>query len=298
MKRKRVVSVSRGAARPSSAVRWLILVPLVFTVAIFGAACASFLWKSLLPYTEPGHAGTTLTFANYRAVFADAYYVRVLGRTVVLAFVVVFAATAISIPVAYCLARSSSRWVHVGIGIILASMTMSLVIRALGWIGFLEARGPINATLMALGLTVRPLRLIGESSGIAIGLVHAFVPLMSLTLLPVMQNIDPALEDAARGLGAGSFAVFRRVVLPLAFPGMFAGALMAFAICMGSFTTPAILGGGRFVVLAELIQEQIGVALNYPLAAALAAILVVIVLALLGLGVSAAAARSRVVLGA
>jgi spermidine/putrescine transport system permease protein len=84
----------------------------------------------------------------------------------------------------------------------------------------------------------------------------------------------------------------------LALPGIFGSALMIFAICMGSFTTPAILGGGRFVVFAELIQEQIVVALNYPLAAALAALLMAIVLLLLAAGATAAARRHRIISGA
>jgi len=280
------------------AVRWLILLPIVFTLALFGSAFVSFLWKSLLPYTQPGQAGAVLTLDNYRNIGSDGYYLRVLWQTIVLAFVTVLGATFISVPVAYCLARASSRWVNVGIGIVLGSVTMSLVIRALGWIGMLEIHGPVNTVLMALGVVSHPLRFLADSSGIAIGLIHGFIPLMTLTLLPVVQNIDPVFEDAAHGLGAGAFATFRRVVLPLALPGIFGGALMAFAICMGSFTTPAILGGGKFVVFAELIQEQIGVALNYPLAAALAAVLVVIVLVLLGMGASAAARRNRIVLGA
>jgi putative spermidine/putrescine transport system permease protein len=286
----------QGQSIKSGGVRWLLL-PTAFTFLIFGSVIAFFLWKSLLPYTQPGQTGNTFTLENYSSIFSDAYYIRVLWQTVFLAFVTVLVAIIVSFPVAYCLARSSSRWVHVGIGIILASMTMSLVIRALGWIGILDIHGPLNAGLMHLGITTRPLRLLGESSGIAIGLIHAFVPLMTLTLLPVMQSIDPILEDAASGLGAGSFTTFRRVILPLAFPGTLSAGLMAFAICMGSFTTPALLGGGKFVVFAELIQEQIGVALNYPLAAALAATLTIIVLILLWTGASLAGMRYRMSIG-
>jgi putative spermidine/putrescine transport system permease protein len=286
----------RPAADQRAEARWLIFLPIAFTVAVFGSALAAIVWKSVLPFTLPGQTGSSLTIENYRTLFADTYYLGVLWRTITLALVVVLGTTVISVPISYCLARSSSRWTDVGIGIVLASVTMSLVIRALGWIGILDFHGPVNFLLAALGMT--PFRFLGSSSGVVIGLVHGFVPLMTLSLLPIMQNIDPILEDAAHGLGAGAFAAFWRIVLPLALPGIFGSALMIFAICMGSFTTPAILGGGRFVVFAELIQEQIVVALNFPLAAALAALLMAIVLLLMAAGATAAARRHRIISGA
>jgi putative spermidine/putrescine transport system permease protein len=259
----------------------------LFVLATFGMATAVFVWSS---FTESRSAADgMLTLGNYRRVLGDPYNWAVLWGTTRISLIVVVLTAIISYPLALVIARNNAWWAQLFMGVVLASSTMSLVIRALGWIGLLDTKGVLNSVLIATGMIDKPLRLLGTQAGVIVGLVHGFVPLLTLTLVPILQSIDPMLEVAAAGLGARRWEQLWRITLPLSLPGLVSGSFLVFAMSMGAYTTPALLGGGRAIVFPELIQQQVHLLLDYPTGAVLSLMLLVFVL----VAVSLAATLTR-----
>jgi len=135
-----------------------------------------------------------------------------------------------------------------------------------------------NRWLIDIGLIADPLPLLNNFSGVLIGMVHVLLPYMVLPIYGAVRRLDPALVAAAQGLGASSWRIFWRVYLPLTLPGIFAGATIVFVLSLGFFITPALLGGGKVMMLAVLIEQQIHQTLNWPFAAALSAVLLALTL--------------------
>jgi len=270
--------------------RLLVFVPVLFVLATFGMATAVFTWSSFTSARDA--ADGALTLDNYRRVLGDAYNWSVLWGTTRISLIVVLVTAIISYPLAFAIARNRTWWSQLFLGVVLASCTMSLVIRALGWIGLLDTKGVLNGALLGLGVVDRPLRLLGTQTGVVIGLVHGFVPLLTLTLVPILQSINPMLETAAAGLGAHRWEQLWRITLPLSLPGLVSGSFLVFAMSMGAYTTPALLGGGRAIVFPELIEQQVHLLLDYQTGAVLSLMLLVFVL--VSVAIAATLTRARI----
>ena len=283
---------SHGKRPNAGATRLLLVPPLLFLAITLGAALIIFLRNSFYASAGMGITGTELTIANYVRL-ADTYYAEVMLRTVMISLAVVVICAVLGYPLAFYL-RRASRTARVVLLIVIACNAMSLVVRALGWIGVLNDNGPLNQLLMLAGAIERPVHFIGGDAGIIVGLVHGFVPLFVLTLFPVLQAIDPSLEQAAAGLGAGPWATWRKVTLPLSMPGVIAASLLTFAMCMGAYTTPALLAGGRATTFPMLVQQQVSTLMNYPMGAVLALALLILVLLLTWASIGAARVYMRV----
>jgi putative spermidine/putrescine transport system permease protein len=222
------------------------------------------------------------TLGIYVSVVSDSYYWTVFARSFWLSTVSTAICLVTSYPVAYYLVRiAHPRWRRYAYMLVIAPLFTSAVIRAMAWIILLGRQGIVNEWLQALRIIDAPLRLLYAEGTIILGLVYVMVPLMVLTLAAVLQTIDRRLEDAARDLGASPFETFWCVTLPLTIPGIIAGSFLVFTLCLSSYVTPAVLGGGRTKVLAMLVFEQFMRVFNWPLGAALATILLVVSLALM-----------------
>ncbi|MFO1059111.1 MAG: ABC transporter permease [Dongiaceae bacterium] len=190
--------------------------------------------------------------------------------------------------VAYVLAHGPARLVRAMLILVLLPFWISTLVRAFAWIVLLRAQGLVNGLLQELGLIGRPLALIYNDLGVIVGMVHYMVPLAALTIYAQMRGIDRRVVQAARGLGAGPLEAFLRVFLPLSLPGIVAAAILIFISALGFFITPALLGGGKSLMIAEYVSFLISDTLNWGLGTALAATLALAVFLLL-------AALSRVV---
>jgi putative spermidine/putrescine transport system permease protein len=142
----------------------------------------------------------------------------------------------------------------------------------------------LNETLLALGIISKPLELIYNAQGVLIGMTQIMLPYMILPLYAVMTRLDRRLPDAARSLGAGPFTTFGKVYLPLTMPGVMAGLLLVFTICLGFFVIPALLGGAKGLMIAQLIEFNINGSLNWGLASALSVTLLATTLAIFWVG--------------
>jgi putative spermidine/putrescine transport system permease protein len=225
--------------------------------------------------TAPG-----LTLANYVRFLGDPFYLGTLRATLVLGLVVTGVAMLLAYPVAYGLARGRHRWRTVLRLCVVAPLLVSVVIRTYGWIVLLATNGVVNQALLALRLVDEPVKFMFTHTGVAIGLVHFGLPVAILSLVGVIEAVDPALEEAARGLGAGPGQTFLRITLPLTIPGIAAGAMLVFSLTVAAFVTPALMGGPSLVVLSTLIYQTMTVTLEWGFGAAVATILLVVATAL------------------
>jgi putative spermidine/putrescine transport system permease protein len=261
-----------ASERSESGARWALwclpaLLLLSFTFVLPLLCMASL---SLLNFTGPAQSSGPLTLRNFVDIVSDPYYLSVLGNTCLLGIVVVSLCIVLGYPVAYFLARTTSKWRTFLIFLVLGPLLISSVIRNLGWIPILGTNGFINWTLLSFGLISQPLSLMNNFIGVIVGTTHALLPFMILMLMAVIQRIHPSLEEAARSLGASTWSTFWRVIFPLSVPGLVSGYLIVFTLAISYYTTPAMLGGNRVVVMSTYIAQQVRFVLNYPLGAALA----------------------------
>ena len=160
---------------------------------------------------------------------------------------------------------------------------ISVLTRAFGWLALLSNRGIINGWLQSAGLLNEPLSMVRNEFGVVIGMVHFLIPFAVFPLATAMRNVDERALMAARGMGAGRTRIFWQIFLPMTTAGVVGAALLVFVFSIGFFVTPAILGGGRSVMVAELIYLRIFQSPDWGLAAAISVVLMISIAALLAL---------------
>jgi len=254
---------------------WIVLPTTVVFCLIFAAPIADLIELSFHAMTGPAQVGAAFTLSNYWTFLTDPFFLQMFLRTCWLGLLVTLGCAAIGYPVAYYLARTSTRWRGMALFLVISPLLISAIVRNIGWFPLLSESGLVNWALLKLGVIGAPLPLINNFAGVVIGLVHALLPFMILTLTAVIQRIDVELEEAAANLGAGPLEAFRRVLLPLSWPGVLSGSLLVFTMAISAYTTPAILGGNRVLVMATYIAQQFRTVLNYPAGGTAAALLLV-----------------------
>jgi ABC-type spermidine/putrescine transport system permease subunit I len=219
------------------------------------------------------------TLVAYERALTNELYLRVIFETFKIAAIVTLLTLALGYPVAYVMATSGRGWQLVGIALVLLPFWTSILVRTYAWMVMLGRNGVVNRTLIGWGVIDSPLPLLNNLAGVLIGMVHVLLPYMILPVFNAVKNVDPNLVLAAEGLGAPRWRAFLRVTLPLTMNGVAAGVTLVFTLSLGFFITPALLGGGRVVMVANLIEEQVRELLNWAFAGALSAILLALTLA-------------------
>ncbi len=221
-----------------------------------------------------------LTVDNYVKVFVDPYYRAVLLRTGLIAALCTAFCLVLGYPAAYLLARTRSRFKTWLVLLVVMPLFIGNAVRAAGWMVVFGRQGAFNATLTALGIVDTPLDIMYTPLAVIVGIIGFNLPFMVLTLQSVIEGIDPALEEAALGMGARPLRAFSRVTLPLSLPGVVAGSLLCFILAMNAYANPVLLGGPRFQMMAPVVYTQIAGQSNWPLGGALAFVLMAATLAL------------------
>ncbi len=221
-----------------------------------------------------------VTIANYVKFFTDSYYLNVLWTTVKVAVACTVVSLALAFPVAYFLARTTSRFKSMLVILAVFPLMVGNVVRAAGWMVVLGNEGVVNGILRWIGLTVEPIKLLYTPTAVIIGIIAVVLPYMILTLQSVLEGIDYSVEEAALNLGASPSKTFFRIVLPLAMPGVLAGTVLVFILCMNAYATPVLLGGPQFKMMAPALYDQIARSTNWPFGAALAFVLMTTTLTL------------------
>ena len=252
---------------------WMLLflaLPLVYVIFI------SFMKKGTY-----GGVQLAFTLENY-ALFLDPTYIKVIWKSIVLAFWTSFICLLISYPFSYVLMRKiSAKKRGICILLIMLPFWISELIRLNGWSNILRDSGLLNTLLMKLHLISKPLTMMYTDGATLFGMVYALFPFMVLPLNNSIGKLDPTLIEASHDLGASKMRTFFRVILPLTVPGIFAGTIQVFIPSLGAFYIADVMGGGNSTLLGNLIKDQFLTARNWPAGAALSVILIIFTLILL-----------------
>jgi putative spermidine/putrescine transport system permease protein len=222
-----------------------------------------------------------VTPANYARFFTDSYYLDVMRTTLVIAIVSTALCLLLGLPIAYRLARMTSRWKSAATLAVVLPLFLGSTVRSVGWLILFSKRGLLDqaaAWLVAGG----HMDMMFTRNAVLIGVVSFNLPYMILTLQSVLEGIDIRLEEAARGLGADPVRSFWRIVWPLALPGVATATILVFILSMNSFATPVLLGGPRFHMMAPELYSAFAADNNWPFASAMAFILMAATLLLTG----------------
>lgn len=216
--------------------------------------------------------------AQYAKFFGDAFNWGVLGETLLLGLEVTVVCIVLAYPLGLYYLEASERMRTLLIFVIILPLLTSAVVRTFAWIVILGREGIVNGLLLDLGLADAPLKLLYTTSGVVIALAQIQLPLMALPVINSLLRIDPSLIQASRGLGAGRWRTFWRVLLPLTAPGLIAGALLVFAASVTAFITQSLVGGGRLIYMPLFIYQQAVGLQNWPFAATISVIFMVAVM--------------------
>jgi putative spermidine/putrescine transport system permease protein len=218
-----------------------------------------------LRWTERGTIG---------AVPADqAVFLRVFGRTFLIATIVTLATLALAFPLAFVITSLRPAIAGIVLVLVLLPFWTSILVRTAAWTVILQKYGLLNDLLLWLGLTSDRLELMYSRTGLIIAMTHIQLPFTLLPIYSVMRSVKPSLVRAAQSLGARPFTAFWRVYLPQVMPGVLAGCLLTFILCLGYYITPVLIGGASDQLISNFIANYVNVELNWEMAAALSFVL-------------------------
>ena len=248
-------------------------------VVLFAAPFAIVLAYSFLSRGPYGGVEQPATLENYQRLI-DPLYLTILLRSFVTAVLATAICLVIAFPAALFIARST-RHRNLYLQLVMLPFWTSFLVRTYAWIFLLRETGLINTVLLKLGLIHTPLSLLYNDGAVLLGLVYGYVPFMVLPIYATLERLDPALAEAAADLGARPFTTLFKVTVPLAKPGIVAGSVLVFVPCLGAYLTPDLLGGGRTVLVGNLVQNQFTTARDWPFGSAVSIGLMAVVMILL-----------------
>jgi putative spermidine/putrescine transport system permease protein len=218
------------------------------------------------------------TLSNYNKLFTgqDGLWLRIYGRTVLLATIVTLVDIALAFPLAWFMARlAAPKWRTLLFLAVVVPLWSSILVRIFAWRTILGGQGVLNQFLVSSGILDHgSSAFLYNERAIAITWAYVWLPFMVLPIYTALEKIPDSYLEASRDLGAGAFHTFRRVIFPLAFPGIVAGSIFVFSLTMGDFVAPQLVGGGS-QVLGGSIKDRFGVAADFPFGAALASLTLV-----------------------
>lgn len=266
----------KGLARDERAERRLYLglcSPAMLVVALLLFLPIGWLfWLSVV-----GEQGQ-FTTENFTRIWTEGAYVKIFVTTFEVAALVTGICLLLGYPVAYCLSQLSPRVSGILMLCILVPFWTSLLVRTYAWLVLLQRKGLINTTLVDLGLIDKPIPLVHNLTGTVIGMVHIMLPFLVLPLYASMKTIEPGYLRAAANLGASPTKAFWQVFMPLSLPGLIAGLVLTFILCIGFYITPAVLGGGKVQMIAQRIENSVNLYPTWGPASALGVVLLLLTL--------------------
>lgn len=257
---------------------WFVLPTWVWMTVLFVAPLAIVLTYSFLTRGVYGGVELPWTLENYQRLF-DPLYLRIFMRSFVMALVATLLCLVLAFPAALFISRSPRRK-NLYLQLVMLPFWTSFLVRTYAWLFLLRDTGLVNSILQKLGIIHTPLPLLYNDGAVLLGLVYGYLPFMVLPLYATLERLDPSLIDAAADLGARPWATFLRVIVPLSRPGTIAGAVLVFIPCLGAYLTPDLLGGGRTVLVGNLVQDQFTAARDWPFGSAISMLLMLLVTAL------------------
>lgn len=267
--------------------RSFLLPARVWMALFFAAPLAIVCGYSFLTRGDYGGVEQPWTLENFTRL-ADPLYLAILWRSIWIAVLATGLCALFGFPLALFISRAGRRK-NLYLQLVLLPFWTSFLVRTYAWLFILRDTGFLNTILIRLHLITSPLQLLYNDGAVLLGLVYNFLPFFVLPMYATLERLDPALLEAAADLGARPFATLRRVILPVSAPGFVAGAVLVFIPCLGAYLTPDLLGGGKSVMLGNLVQNQFTTARDWPFGSAASIVLMLASAILL-----AALMRSRI----
>jgi putative spermidine/putrescine transport system permease protein len=261
-----------GRSLPSA---WLVVPALLFLAAVFAYPVIQMFWLSFTEF--PGGKGSW--YSNYTWYFSDNTQMAILRRTFLVSVWVTLACLLLGFPYAYLMTVVGKKARLVMVAAVMLPFWSNLVVRTYAWVILLSDVGPIQSFLKSLGFD--PPRLLGNVTGMTIGATQVLLPFLVLPLYAGLQSIDRRLLDAAESLGARPVTAFVKVYLPLAMPGILAGAMLVFVLSLGFYFTPALLGSAGESLISQQIVVQTSRLLAFGRGGAMALVLLALTLLML-----------------
>jgi spermidine/putrescine transport system permease protein len=258
----------------------VLLTPGLVYLAVFVAAPV--LLVGAYMFARRGRFGDvewTFSLDNFsRAV--EPIYLEVFRDSLLVALAATVLALLIGYPTAYAIAKLPARWRTVALILVVVPFWTNFLIRTYAWIVLLNSQGVVNDVLVSSGAVDDPVKLLYTRGAVIVGLVYAYLPLMILPLYAAIEKVDGELLEASSNLGASRLRTFWSVTLPLTLPGAITGSILVFVPSLGNFVIPELLGGGKTVMVGNLIRDQFLKARDWPFGAVLAMVVVVLLVVL------------------
>lgn len=242
----------------------LIILPLIYIFFI-----------SFMKSDSYGGIIYTFNINNYIEIF-NIVYVKVFLKSFIIATISTFICILISYPFTYFISQKKGYIKNVLITLVMIPFLTNSLIRTYGWIILLRKYGLINETLLSLGIIKTPFNLMYNNLSIIIGMVYTLLPFMILPLYSSMEKINPKVIDAASDLGASKIKTFFEIIIPYTKTGLFNGIIMVFIPCLGYFFISDLLGGGKLMILGNLIKNQFLTARNWPFGASISIAMLIV----------------------
>jgi spermidine/putrescine transport system permease protein len=272
----------KSQARRSRALGRLVFLGPGLTYLIVLLLVPLALLLSFIPFRRGRFGGIVyeLTGENFTRLIDPLYLDVVLG-SLKIATIATVIALLVGYPTAYLIAQLPRKWKTIALVAIVLPFWTNFLVRIYAWIILLSGPGLVNSTLMDLGLIDKPLELLYNQGTIITGLIYSYLPLMVLPLYAAIEKLDPQLREASANLGARPARTFLSVTLPLTLPGVITGCLFVFVPSFGNFVVPELLGGGRSIMVGNLIRDQFLKARDWPFGATLSLALIAVLIVLL-----------------
>ena len=223
----------------------------------------------------------TLSVENYSRMLDSKAYIRIFITTFKISFLTTLICAVIGYPLTYFMSQLPKKWAGICMIGVLIPFWTSLLVRTYAWLVLLQKKGLLNNLLLDFEIISEPIKFVHNTSGTLIGMAHIMLPFLILPLYANMRSIDKDCVRAAASLGATPSRAFWTVFFPLSLPGLLAGLLIVFVLCLGFYVTPAVLGGGRVIMAAMKISSNIELYFSWGAASALGVVLLVVTMAIL-----------------
>jgi spermidine/putrescine transport system permease protein len=250
---------------------WFLLPARAWMALFFAVPLAIVCGYSFLTRGDYGGVEQPWTLENLTRL-ADPLYLAILWRSIWIAALATVLCALLGFPLALFISRAGRRK-NLYLQLVLLPFWTSFLVRTYAWLFILRDTGLVNTVLARLHLIAAPLPLLYNDGAVLTGLVYNFLPFFVLPMYATLERLDPALVEAAYDLGARPFATLWRVVIPVSAPGMVAGSVLVFVPCLGAYLTPDLLGGGKSVMLGNLVQNQFTTARDWPFGSAASLVL-------------------------
>lgn len=248
---------------------------LLLSVPALAMVCAALLiplgWLACLSFlTKTGD----FTLQNYVGIFSDGSYAKSFWLTTWIALVVTAICAVLGYPLAYAISLLPQWGSRICLTLVAIPFWTSVLVRTYSWLILLQTEGVVNRLLLKLGIIDTPIRMMYNMTGNLVGMVHILLPFMVLPLYASLRKLDPDFVKAALGLGASHVYAFWRIYFPLSAPGLIAGCVLVFVLSLGFYITPALLGGGKIIVIPFVLERDITWSQNWGPATAAAVLFV------------------------